>query len=43
MPWVSISVTEEENQFLKDKLISPTKMFKRALKQKGFKSGKKKA
>lgn len=35
--WVSISVTKEEKKFLKDKLISPTKLFKWALEQKGFK------
>jgi len=39
--WVSISLTKEEKQFLKDKLISPTKLFKWALQQKGFKSSKK--
>lgn len=38
MPWVSISITEEEKQFLKDKLISPTKLFKWALGQKGLKN-----
>ncbi len=40
--WISISITEEEKQFLKDKLISPTKLFKWALQQKGFKLSKKK-
>ncbi len=38
--WVSISLTKEEKEFLKDKLISPTKLFKWALEQKGFKQGK---
>lgn len=41
MPWVSISVTEDEKQFLKNSLLSPTKIFKWALQQKGFKPGKK--
>jgi len=35
--WISISVTKEEKKFLKEKLISPTKLFKWALEQKGFK------
>jgi len=39
--WVSISLTPEEKQFLKDGLISPTKLFKWALEQRGFKTKKK--
>lgn len=40
--WVSISLTEDEKNFLKEKLISPTKLFKWALRQKGFRGAYKK-
>ena len=42
--WVSVSLTKGEKEFLQEKLFSPTKLFKWALRQKGFKiKGKRKA
>lgn len=39
--WVSISLTENEKNFLDNNQISPTKLFKWAISQRGFKKTKK--
>jgi len=37
MPCICVSLTEQEKTFIKENQLSPTKIFKAALKQKGFK------